>query len=60
MKLLQTVSPLLGMYFMLPQTAFAHDGHGGVGLFHHLMDIAPALLLVMLVLWGVNRVFKRK
>lgn len=29
-----------------PTLAFAHEGHGAVGLFHHLMDLAPAIALV--------------
>ena len=30
----------------MPSLAMAHEGHGGVGLFHHLMDLAPAIALV--------------
>ncbi|GIU53052.1 MULTISPECIES: hypothetical protein [Shewanella] len=32
-----------------PTLAFAHEGHGGVGLFHHMYELAPAIALVAIV-----------
>ncbi|WP_372870615.1 hypothetical protein [Shewanella sp.] len=40
---MKSVLPLL---LLVPATAMAHEGHGGVGLFHHLMDLLPAIALV--------------
>ncbi|GGQ07248.1 hypothetical protein [Shewanella litoralis] len=42
----------LSLAFILaatPSLALAHEGHGGVGLFHHLMDLSPAIALVAIV-----------
>ncbi|QYJ80335.1 hypothetical protein [Shewanella acanthi] len=39
------------MSCLLPSLVWAHSGHGGVGLFHHLLDFAPAMVLVLLVVW---------
>ncbi|GGB70289.1 hypothetical protein K8B83_12325 [Shewanella inventionis] len=30
----------------IPSLAMAHEGHGGVGLFHHLLELTPAIALV--------------
>ena len=39
--------------------AVAHEGHGGVGFFHHIMDLAPALALLGIIavgfVWVKNR-----
>ncbi len=44
---------------LVPGVAMAHDGHGGIGLFHHMLDMAPALTLVILIgcgaVWAKNR-----
>ncbi|WP_168926906.1 hypothetical protein [Shewanella donghaensis] len=32
-----------------PTLAFAHEGHGAPGLFHHLSELAPAIGLVAIV-----------
>ncbi|WP_175609522.1 hypothetical protein [Shewanella sp. UCD-KL21] len=32
-----------------PTLALAHEGHGAVGLFHHLYELAPAIALVAIV-----------
>ncbi|WP_181317859.1 hypothetical protein [Shewanella morhuae] len=37
---------------LAPSMVWAHPGHGGVGLFHHLLDLAPAVILVALVVWA--------
>ncbi|WP_169732706.1 MULTISPECIES: hypothetical protein [Shewanella] len=34
---------------MLPGVALAHPGHDGVGLFHHMQDILPIVLAVIIV-----------
>ena len=34
-----------------PSLAMAHEGHGGVGLFHHLYQLTPAIALVAIVLF---------
>ncbi|MGK0409397.1 MAG: hypothetical protein ACJASB_001553 [Shewanella psychromarinicola] len=33
----------------MPTIAMAHEGHGGVGLFHHLAQLSPAIMLVAIV-----------
>ncbi|MGX9460950.1 hypothetical protein ACWXWU_06840 [Shewanella sp. A14] len=33
----------------IPSLAMAHEGHGGVGLFHHLYELTPAIALVAIV-----------
>lgn len=38
--------------------AFAHEGHGAPGLFHHFEQMAPAILLVAIVagiLWKMKK-----
>lgn len=40
------------LFTLLPALAWAHPGHGGVGLFHHLLDLAPAVILVALIAWA--------
>ncbi|MGL4937259.1 hypothetical protein [Shewanella sp.] len=44
---------------LLPTMVWAHEGHGGVGLFHHLLDLLPAIILVALIavagIWAKNR-----
>lgn len=37
---------------LVPSMVWAHPGHGGVGLFHHLLDLAPAVILVALIVWA--------
>ncbi|MBB1270841.1 hypothetical protein [Shewanella sp. SR44-3] len=50
--------PFLGMLF-LPNLAMAHEGHHGVGLFHHVMDLAPGLTLFALIALGILWAKKR-
>ncbi|ABI71960.1 MULTISPECIES: hypothetical protein [Shewanella] len=33
----------------IPSIAMAHEGHGGVGLFHHFIQLTPAIALVAIV-----------
>ncbi|MGS0679816.1 hypothetical protein ACVBIL_01525 [Shewanella sp. 125m-7] len=51
---------LLNIMLLLPSVAFAHDGHGGVGLFHHFLELVPVLGLLAVVAAGVIWVKKRK
>ncbi|GGI75843.1 hypothetical protein [Shewanella gelidii] len=51
---------LLMATLLVPGVAMAHTGHGGIGLFHHLVDMAPALTLVALVGYGVVWAKNRK
>ncbi|WP_162928506.1 hypothetical protein [Shewanella japonica] len=32
-----------------PSLVMAHEGHGGVGLFHHMYEVVPAIVLVAIV-----------
>lgn len=48
------------LFTLLPALALAHPGHGGVGLFHHLLDLAPAIILVALIAWAGIWVKNRK
>ena len=34
---------------LIPSVSWAHPGHGAVGLFHHLSDVAPLILLAAIV-----------
>ncbi|WP_394129458.1 hypothetical protein [Shewanella maritima] len=41
-----------------PSLAMAHEGHGGIGLFHHLSDLVPAIALVAVaafIIWKRTR-----
>ncbi|MGZ9899418.1 hypothetical protein [Shewanella gaetbuli] len=41
-----------------PALAMAHEGHGGVGLFHHMAELVPAIILVVIaafVIWKRTR-----
>ncbi|MGL4835542.1 MAG: hypothetical protein ACRCXH_14115, partial [Shewanella sp.] len=44
---------------LLPTMVWAHEGHGGVGFFHHLLELLPAIILVALIavagVWAKNR-----
>ncbi|QQX81901.1 hypothetical protein JK628_08870 [Shewanella sp. KX20019] len=51
---------ILAFTLLTPTLAFAHEGHGGIGLFHHFMDLAPALALLVVIAAGVMWVKKRK
>lgn len=51
--------PLL-MILLLPSVAMAHAGHGGLGVFHHFIDMAPALTLLVLAIGGAIWINKRK
>jgi hypothetical protein len=51
---------ILAITLLTPTLAFAHEGHGGVGLFHHFMDLAPALALLVVIAAGIMWVKKRK
>ncbi|MGL5046381.1 MAG: hypothetical protein ACRC6S_02060 [Shewanella sp.] len=50
---------LVLLCMLVPSMAWAHIGHGGVGLFHHLLELAPAIILVALIacvgIWAKNR-----
>ncbi|MCL1046811.1 hypothetical protein Q4601_12945 [Shewanella sp. 1_MG-2023] len=37
------------LFATAPTAVFAHEGHGGMGLFHHLYELAPAITLVAIV-----------
>ncbi|WP_174208622.1 hypothetical protein [Shewanella halifaxensis] len=54
-KLLLLITILLS-----PSIALAHEGHGGVGLFHHFVDLAPALGLLVVIAAGLMWVKNRK
>ena len=43
---------LVLLCMLVPSMAWAHPGHCGVGLFHHLLDLAPAVILVALIAWA--------
>ena len=51
---------LLTFSLLTPTVVFAHEGHGGVGLFHHFMDLAPALALLAVIAGGIMWVKNRK
>ncbi len=40
---------LLLLASLLPAAAWAHPGHNGIGLFHHLNDLLPIIALVIIV-----------
>ncbi|QSX31300.1 MULTISPECIES: hypothetical protein [Shewanella] len=41
---------------LLPSLALAHEGHGGVGLFHHLLELWPVVLLpALMTAWWLKR-----
>ncbi len=46
-KLLPTLIMLL-----IPAVSWAHPGHGSIGLFHHLSDVTPLILLAIIVACG--------
>lgn len=48
---IHTMKSLLPTLIMLliPSVSWAHPGHGAVGLFHHLSDVAPLILLAAIV-----------
>lgn len=54
---MKTVLSIIALIFM-PTLAWAHPGHGGIGLFHHLFDLLPIIAVIILVA-GVY-VWKRK
>ncbi|MCL1059088.1 hypothetical protein L2729_14000 [Shewanella gelidimarina] len=51
---------ILTLSLLTPTLAFAHEGHGGVGLFHHFMNMAPALALLVVIAAGIMWVKKHK
>ncbi|GIU15454.1 MULTISPECIES: hypothetical protein [unclassified Shewanella] len=51
---------LLLVALLSPMTVMAHEGHGGIGLFHHLADLAPAIALLAVIAAGFIWVKKRK
>lgn len=54
MKFVLSIFTLLYM----PTIAWAHTGHDGIGLFHHLFDILPIIAVVILVAGAY--IWKRK
>ncbi|MBT1443124.1 hypothetical protein KJI95_01090 [Shewanella sp. JM162201] len=50
---MKSLLPLL----LFTPLAMAHEGHGGIGLYHHFMDALPALALIAVVagVWWVKR-----
>ncbi|WP_165399023.1 MULTISPECIES: hypothetical protein [Shewanella] len=44
---------LVAASLFVPCAAFAHEGHGGIGLFHHMYDLLPVVGAVIIVagLW---------
>ncbi|WP_298445457.1 hypothetical protein [uncultured Ferrimonas sp.] len=44
---------------LVPLTASAHDGHGGLGLFHHASDLMPMIAVVAAVWAGWRLLSKR-
>ncbi|MBY5921235.1 hypothetical protein [Ferrimonas balearica] len=50
------IALLLGL---LPSLAYAHPGHGGLGLFHHAWDVMLMLLVAVALVIGWQR-FKRR
>lgn len=51
---------ILTLTLLTPTLAFAHSGHGGVGLFHHFIDLAPALVLLVVIAAGIMWVKNNK
>ena len=51
--------PLL-ITLLIPSVTWAHPGHGSVGLFHHLSDVAPFILLAVLIAGGAIWARSRK
>ncbi|WP_299794304.1 hypothetical protein [uncultured Shewanella sp.] len=43
----------------MPSMAMAHEGHNGVGLFHHMFDILPFVAVVIIAagafIWKKNQ-----
>ncbi|WP_179026095.1 hypothetical protein [Shewanella sp. Scap07] len=48
---------ILSMILLLPFSALAHEGHGGLGLFHHMYDLLPVIgaIVIVLGLWLVKK-----
>lgn len=40
---------LLLLVSLLPAAAWAHGGHSGFGLFHHIYDLLPLVAIVIIV-----------
>ncbi|WP_194945097.1 hypothetical protein [Shewanella sp. TC10] len=38
-----------------PTLAIAHEGHGGIGLFHHMSELVPAVVLIAIVAFVIYR-----
>jgi len=44
------------MLCLVPSLALAHEGHGGIGLFHHMLSLWPAVvLLVLMAGWWLSQ-----
>lgn len=56
---MKTLLPLL-ITLLIPSLAWAHPGHGSYGLFHHLSDVAPLILLVVFIAAGTFWARSRK
>ncbi len=46
---------LITLAALSPGLALAHEGHGGIGLLHHAMDLIPLVALAGLAVWGISK-----
>ncbi|EDQ00393.1 hypothetical protein KT99_11098 [Shewanella benthica KT99] len=55
---MKTVLSMMALVAM-PSMAWAHSGHNGIGLFHHLQDLLPIVAAIFIVaaymLWKKHR-----
>ncbi|MEC4725381.1 hypothetical protein HWQ46_07460 [Shewanella sp. D64] len=54
---MRKLTSLIALTF-IPSLAWAHPGHDGIGLFHHMFDLLPIVAVIILVA-GVY-IWKRK
>lgn len=50
---------LVALATLLPAGAYAHPGHGSLGLFHHAGDAALLMVVCAAVWFGVSRLQQR-